>query len=291
MDYEAKIIPEGINTSKEHPLRELAILLGGISIVIVFVTSLLALSTDYLIQYIPVEKENQWFANDALAGLQVDEPASNRTLVDSVEAQLQRIIEQLRPGDKPDYRFTVKLLESDVPNAFILPGGHIFVTSALLQQVESENGLAMVLAHEMGHHYHRHPLRGLGRAIVVSLALMVISGTDTDSLVQGFVGNTALLTGLSFNREQEREADSLGVELLVKHYGHASGATEFFESMKQQPDTELELPEFLQTHPGVDERISLLLLRSRQTSGEKTSLGDVILDYRKLRSKNSKAEK
>jgi predicted Zn-dependent protease len=287
MDYEAKTIPEGINTSKEHPLRELAILLGGISMVIIIVTSLLALSTDYLIQYIPVEKENQWFANDALAGLQAGKPASNSTLAANVEAQLQQIIEQLRPGDKPDFRFTVKLLESDVPNAFIVPGGHIFVTSALLQQVESENGLAMVLAHEMGHHYHRHPLRGLGRALVISLALMVISGTDNDSLVQGFVGNTVLLTSLSFNRDQEREADNLGVELLVKRYGHASGASEFFESMKGQPESSLETPEFMESHPGVGERIDMLQQRSRQSSGEKTSLADVVVEYRAKKAKKA----
>ncbi|MCP4387757.1 MAG: M48 family metallopeptidase [Gammaproteobacteria bacterium] len=279
MVYEPKIIPEGINTSKEHPLREFAVLVFGIAVVIVIITSLLAVSTDYLIQYIPLKKEHEWFANEMSIENKLPQPEVDTSLRDEVEQQLQRLVEQLRQQDKPEFRFTVGLFDSDVPNAFVMPGGRIFITSGLLRSVASENGLAMVLAHEMGHQYHRHPLRSLGRGVVISLALMVVSGTENDALVESFVGNTAVLTSLGFNREQEHEADLLGIDLLIQRYGHASGSTEFFETMREQSRADSELPEFLSTHPGVDQRIDLLRERGRQSSGDKTPLPEVIAEY------------
>lgn len=279
MDYEPKIIPEGINTSREHPLREFFVLVSGIVLVIVIVTALLAVSTDFLIQFIPLEKEHEWFSNELPTDANSPVPDSDTLLKTEAEQQLQQIIEKLRDDDKPEYRFTLSLLNSEVPNAFIIPGGHIFVTSGLLKLVNSENGLAMVLAHEMGHQYQRHPLRSLGRGAVIALALMVISGAEFDALVESFVGNAAVLTSLGFSREQELEADSLGIALLTRHYGHASGSAEFFEAIKDLPDADSDPPEFFSTHPAVDERIDLLRAHIRQSSGDKTALPDAIHSY------------
>jgi predicted Zn-dependent protease len=283
MDYEPKIIPEGINTSAEHPLREFFVLVSGIALVIVIVTALLALSTDYLIQFIPLDKEHEWFSKELATDANSPEPNSDALLKTEAEQQLQQIIEKLQGEEKPEYRFTPGLLDSEVPNAFVLPGGHIFVTSGLLKLVTSENGLAMVLAHEMGHQYQRHPLRNLGRGAVIALALMVISGTEIDAVVESFVGNAAVLTSLGFSREQELEADSLGIALLTRHYGHASGSVEFFEAIKghtdADSDADWDTPEFFSTHPAVDERIDLLRAHIRQSSGDKTTLPDAIHRY------------
>jgi len=279
MEYEPKIIPEGINTAREHPLREFAVLVFGLALVIVVVTGLLAVSMDFLIRYIPLDKENEWFSSEMLTGNNVEAPNTGTPLEAEVEQHLQRLIEQLQQEEKPGYRFTVTLLHDEVPNAFVIPGGHIFVTAGLLDSVESENGLAMVLAHEMGHQYHRHPLRSLGRGIVISLALMAISGTDSGGLVESFVVDTATLTNLGFSREQEREADLLGVDLLIRHYGHANGSSEFFETINKQPKAASEVPGFLSTHPGIDERIAMLRDHIGQVSYPTIPLPGVIGQY------------
>jgi Zn-dependent protease with chaperone function len=279
MEYEPKIIPEGINTSREHPMRELFVLVSGLAVVVVVVTSLLAVSTDFLIQYIPLEKENAWFANETFIDAEVTDADSGTLLEVEVEQQLQQLVVKLQDQEKTGYRFTVSLLRSEVPNAFVVPGGQIFVTSGLLETVASENGLAMVLTHEMAHQYHRHPLRSLGRGVVLSLVLMVISGVEGGGLVESFVGNTALLTSLSFSREQEHEADLLGIDLLTKHYGHASGASEFFEAVLERPEADSEMPEFLSTHPGIEGRIDLLRSYGRQSGGDVTPLPEVIGRY------------
>lgn len=279
MDYEPKIIPEGINTSREHPLRELVVLVSGLALVIFVVTGLLAVSTDFLVQYIPLEKENDWFATEKLTDAEVPELGNDTMLEAEVERYLRQLILKLQDKEKTGYRFSLSLLRNEVPNAFVVPGGQIFVTSGLLEAVASENGLAMVLAHEMSHQYYRHPLRSLGRGVVLSLVLMVVSGVESDGLVESFVGNTAMLTSLSFSREQEREADRLGLDLLMRHYGHASGSSEFFEAMLEHSQADSEPPEFLSTHPGVEERLDLLRKFSGQASGDVTPLPEVIGRY------------
>ena len=81
MDFEPKIIPEGINTGREHPLREFFVLVGGISLVVVLAVGILAASADYLVGFIPVEKEIEWFAAEAeqLAQAKNDKAAATTT--------------------------------------------------------------------------------------------------------------------------------------------------------------------------------------------------------------------
>lgn len=275
MDYEPKIIPEGINTSSEHPLREFFVLVGGISLVVVALIFVLAASADFLLGYIPVEKENRWFASDG----EWASTAERASLETEVEAYLQQLSERLRDPSRPEFSFKLRLIEDSAPNAFVMPGGHIFVTSGLLDVVDSENGLAMVVAHEMAHQYHRHPLRSLGRGVVVSLALAAISGADGSDLAQWFVGSTAVLTQLNFSRDQEREADATGLELLLRHYGHSGGAAEFFTAVQALPMADAEPPLFLSTHPGIDERIEMLRASASNHDRQTTALPALIADY------------
>ena len=279
MEFEPKIIPEGINTGREHPLREFFVLVGGISLVVVLAVGILAASADYLVGFIPVEKEIEWFAAEAEQLPLTVQDEAGPALEAEVEAYLQQIVERLRSPDLSAHRFEITLLAESTPNAFVLPGGRIYVTSELLRVVESENGLAMVLAHEMAHQYHRHPLRSLGRGIVVSLALLVISGADGGGMAEGLIGNTALLTQLGFSREQEREADATGLELLLAAYGHSSGAAEFFEAVQRLPESATELPEFLSTHPGTAERVEILRDHARRHAGDTIPLPALIGRY------------
>ncbi|MCP4490464.1 MAG: M48 family metallopeptidase [Gammaproteobacteria bacterium] len=230
-----------------------------------------------MIRFIPLQQENQWFADINLTASHPPQPGDKASLETDIESYMQQLVAQLRNEQNPNYRFSIHLLTDDTPNAFILPGGNIFVTSGLLALIESENGLAMVLAHEMAHHYHRDPLRALGRGVVISLAIMVISGIGDSSMADGLVANTATLTSLSFSREQERKADALGIELLRRYYGHANGSVEFFEAIRKLPQTEL--LDFFNTHPGVDERIVALRSHANEVNGKKVNLPEVIGRY------------
>ena len=87
-----------------------------------------------------------------------------------------------------------------------------------------ENALAMVIAHEMAHIKHRHPVMALGRGVVIGLFLASLSGFNGDRVVGRIVNNTGMLTLLKFNRDQEREADRTALAAVAGNYGHVAGA-------------------------------------------------------------------
>lgn len=281
MDYEPKVIPEGINTSQEHPVREFLILTGGIGFLVAVIIFILVLASDYLVGYISIEKENQWFSygeHDKSSDSKNSEVSDNKKR--EVEKYLLSIVNQLKDKNHQQFRFTVNLLDEKTPNAFIMPGGHIVVTTGLLSTVTSENALAMVIGHEMGHQYKRHTIKGMGRGIVITMGLMILTGFDDSDLIQGFVGNTAAITSLVFSREQEREADEIGVKLLLQHYRHATGATEFFRKIEVRPDSQSGTPVFMSTHPGAEERIKYLEKYELEYQGQVKPLPDFIADYK-----------
>lgn len=176
------------------------------------------------------------------------------------EATLERL---LAGGAVRPLPYRVVVIESATPNAFAIPGGTIGVTSALIERVESERGLAMVLAHELGHHHERHTVRRLGRALLLYVPVALVLGD------QGTVtGITLQLAERRHSRAQERAADALGLRLVHEAYGDTSGALEFFE--KVQRETAGGAPVwsgFVATHPPTAERIEALEALARELEG------------------------
>lgn len=256
MKFVAKQIPEGINTSPDHPLRELFILMLGAVFFLAIAFIILMLLSDFLVRYIPVETERQWFSESRLPFFERDTPAEE---IIQAEQYLAQLVEQLNPSPTESAQFTIRLMESDVPNAFITPGGHIFVTTELLKFVNSENALSMVLAHEMAHQIHRHPIRSMGRGIVIAVALMIFTGVDGSEWVSEILAESINLGLLAHSREQEREADTTGLQLLTDYYGHSGGSSYFFAQLNQHEQfQQTGLSEYLSTHPNTDERLAYL---------------------------------
>lgn len=280
MKYTPVQPPEGINVTTEHPLKSFFILtIGTIGVVVVIIT-ILGLAADYLVKYIPVEYEQDLFSKDGLylMPFPIDESAEGM----QARQYVQNLVDGLHAAageEYTDHQFQVEIADENDTNAFAVPGGHIVVTRGLFSSIESENGLSMILAHEMAHHYERHPLRSTGRGLVVSIFLLAILGADGSSFLQGFLSNTASITNLAFSRQQETDSDTFASSLLLKFYGHASGAAEFFKHIKSEEGLASEIPSFLSTHPSTEGRISALQNFEHEHSGEKKSLPDFIHDY------------
>jgi len=167
--------------------------------------------------------------------------------------KVQKIFDQLK--EAPDLRplpYRLIMLEMEAPNAFALPGGTIGVTSALLDEVKSEIGLAFVLAHELGHQQHRHALKRLGRSLIYRVAVGWISGSGDLSLLN----HSMSLATLKHSRDQEREADQFGLALVYQTYGTTEGAFEFFEEMHALHGDGSKLGAMFQTHPLTQERLA-----------------------------------
>lgn len=145
--------------------------------------------------------------------------------------------------------FKLGYLASDEPNAFAVPGGMVVLTRGLLRGVESDIGLAFVLAHELGHFANRDHLRGLGRQLGFKLTLALLFGTN-----DGFTGNASDLLLLRHSRAREAAADDFAMTLLQEQFETIEGAGELFKLL-QAKSTLPEWAYMFTTHPGNLERL------------------------------------
>ncbi len=187
------------------------------------------------------------------------------TYIDALGQDLLAV-SHLRRADTPEEMrntpFTFRLLDSPVVNAFALPGGYIYVTRGLLAHLENEAQLAVVLGHEIGHVVGRHTSiraanQQFGQLAVIAGAVGAqgIFGGDAGQEFLNVAGTAASLLFLSYGREDEREADQLGVEYAALD-GYQSGeGSAFFRSLKRISEKAgSSLPGFLSTHPDPGER-------------------------------------
>ncbi len=165
MEYQPRIPSEGINVSDRHPLRELVTLVAGICLAVVVIVTAAFVLVEGLIRWIPPSFESRVFGSLWSADLGGD---SDDPRLATATALLERLASH---WEENPYELQLAILEEESPNAFAVPGGAIYVTRGLLDSVESENELAFVLGHEIGHFRNRDHLRGLGRGLIVSLAL------------------------------------------------------------------------------------------------------------------------
>lgn len=247
MKYNPKELSGNVNVSGGHPLTELAWLAGGLFAIIAAIWLGLFLVAELVIPRVPVDVE-VWAGNHLLSKQSHrDNPAVTRVL--------QHLLAGL-PGDSTlrRYELSVTVADNDMVNALALPGGRIVIFSGLLKQIRSENELAMVLGHELGHFAHRDHLRGLGRGLGIALGMAMIFGRD--SAAAGFSTNLVHGLEMRYSQRQERNADAFGLDLLVAGYGHAGGAIDFFSRLAGESGSKAAY--ILASHPHPEDRISAL---------------------------------
>jgi len=188
------------------------------------------------------------------------EPAA----VEMINGILDRLVEQM---DEVNYEYRVRILRSDEINAFALPGGEIFFLSGLLEEAESEHEVAAVMGHEIQHVVQRHGLRGMVQSAGVRVLFMLVLGDASEGLQ--FLGAYAGKLGtLKFGRDQERQADELGVALMSKAEFDPQGAVTFFGKLAAITGDEggvgSKLSSMASTHPASTERQERLGVLAKQ---------------------------
>jgi len=243
---------EGTNYSRVDPRKEAVVLIGGVGLVAVLVVVVIGFSIDLLVAWIPASWEAQvfdGFATRVVSGLGVK--------TDSRSEQLQNLMDRLAshwPGNP--YSFRIGVLEEDTPNAIAVPGGAILVTTGLLKGVRSENELAFVLGHEIGHFQNRDHLNGLGRQLATTLVMAVVSGSAGGGA--DLLGLTGRINARNFGRNQELAADRAGLEILYREYGHVASAWDFFNHLPEDSEFAERFQGYFATHPVTKNRISAL---------------------------------
>jgi Zn-dependent protease with chaperone function len=250
VEYRPRTPREGVNVSETHPLSELGSLAAGVAVAVVALVVIAFLLIEMAIRWIPPSFESRVFGGlwSAAEGSQPTDPR-----FEAADALLGRLASHWAENR---YELRLALMEEEGLNAFAVPGGTIYLTRGLLDSVESENELAFVLGHEIGHFRNRDHLRGLGRGLVVSLTLSALVGGSAGESVPQVV---AALTERGFARGQEREADAFGLALVVAEYGHIAGSDGFFRRLPDATaDIADEFASYLATHPVSEARIEEL---------------------------------
>lgn len=187
-------------------------------------------------------------------------------------------------SDAPAYGFTFFLVRDNSINAFAGPGGYIGMNTGLLLAARNESEVAGVMAHEIAHVTQRHLLRAFEAAERMSLptaaaliAAILIGSQDSQAGQAALVGLQAASAQfqINFTRENEHEADRVGIQTLARSGFDPMGMPSFFERLHQQ--TRLygsRLPEFLSTHPVTTNRIAESTSRAEQypQTGRKDTL-------------------
>lgn len=248
MKLENRLPAEGINASHEHPLKEFAWVAGCVVGVVALATVLIAYGAQWLAPRVPFEYEARLTRD-----MRPVEPKSESGK--AVRAQLQGLADRLsaRMGLPAGMTVKVGYLESGTVNAFATLGGHAVFFRGLLGKLDSEDALAMVMAHEIAHLKHRHPAAALGRGVAVGVVLSLISADLGRSAAGSVLTQAGTVTLLSFNRDQEREADAEALRVLAAEYGHVAGALDLFavfsKAQSSQSGGLVPSAEFLATHP------------------------------------------
>jgi predicted Zn-dependent protease len=176
------------------------------------------------------------------------------------DAQLQNYINSV--GHKivaichtPNEEFSYKAIDHKSVNAFALPGGYIYITTGLLKVLNSEAQLAAILAHETAHVTARHIAQQITRDFFINAGLSV-AGSQASTSVMRVASIVKQLEGMSFTREQERMADEVGLDYLVKAGYTPYGMIETMETLQRQSNSQT--IEFFSTHPNPENRIGYL---------------------------------
>lgn len=153
---------------------------------------------------------------------------------------------------------TIKVIDTEEPNAMALPGGFFYVNTGLITLAENESELAGVMGHEIAHIAARHGTRQATRSGLANLATipLIFMGGWTGFGVRQAASLAIPLGFLSFSRAFEREADLLGLQYMYKAGYDPNGFVDFFERLesleKRKPGT---ISKAFRTHPPTADRI------------------------------------
>lgn len=250
MKYQPSLPSHNDNVAPSEPLKDFVLILVGLMAIAALVYWLLGLAVDAMVDNLSHENEARLYK------LLPDHEVAAEAGMAAQQAQLQAIVDGLRSCAGLRLPATLTLSKSSVPNAAVMPGGSIVVYSGLMDHVQSENGLAFVLAHELAHLTQRDHLRAMGRGLVLVGISALVTGGDS--------GLTELLVPVNnlgqakYSRTREAAADVVALRILTCRYGHAGGATEFFHALKDEDESVFGLSHYAASHPAMQDRIDAL---------------------------------
>lgn len=181
--------------------------------------------------------------------------SSEQTTKDSaVMRVLEKCAAIVSEFDGQTTTYTITLIENkDIVNAFALPGGYIVIYRGMMDKLENESELFGLLGHEVGHVALRHGVRRIIRSAVLGIITSILVG-DAGGVTSVLLENGNMLVSLSYDRQEELDADMFGLKAVERADVDAQGIVTLFEKL-QKAEGSSEWLTFLSTHPDTEERL------------------------------------
>jgi predicted Zn-dependent protease len=179
----------------------------------------------------------------------------DQQLQDLVDKIGQRLVKYSIAEETP-YQYDFHLLrDPNTINAFALPGGQVFITYGLLSKLTSEDQLAGVLAHEIGHVLGRHSAERIAKQdLTEGVVNGILIGSDGDASTAQTAAMIGNIINMKYGREDELESDDLGVKILIDAGYNPEEMIAVMEILKAASSGQ-RVPEFQSTHPDPENRI------------------------------------
>jgi beta-barrel assembly-enhancing protease len=180
---------------------------------------------------------------------------------------IRRIGQRLVRASQPQlFDFQFYLVKDNAINAFAVPGGYVFVNTGLVAAATSEEEVAGVLAHEMGHVTARHISQQITRSTAISVlslatmlgAVFLAKNPKTAAAMSSaaMAGSSAMQ--LKYSREMEEQADRLGFQTMIRAGYNPTGMVTFMKKLMAESAGSEMIPSYLTDHPGTTQRVVYL---------------------------------
>lgn len=195
----------------------------------------------------------------------------------AVRAYVSRVGQALAAHAAERYPYSFSIADYREINAFALPGGPVWINRGALQAAGTEAQLAGVLAHEIAHISQRHTAQQLSNAMVANLGLSLLGallgnagGAGAANIAARYVASGAFL---KFSRDDEREADRVGLEIMARAGWDPHGMIDLMETIRRQEQRNpLSVEVFFSNHPSTKDRAAeLALLVPARRAGRRDS--------------------
>ncbi|KAH7420053.1 peptidase family M48-domain-containing protein [Cadophora sp. MPI-SDFR-AT-0126] len=174
---------------------------------------------------------------------------------------VHRVMAKLIPASGlEDVNWEVHVIDSPECNAFVIPGGKVFVYTGILPVAKNDDGLAAILGHEIAHNLARHASESMSSMVMLAPLRFLFIFLDSTGYTMGLgrvLGDIAMDLGLArpASRKQESEADYIGLMMMAKSCYNPQEAVKVWQRMEiAQKDQNM--PEWLSTHPSNSNRIT-----------------------------------
>ncbi|OGP52720.1 MAG: hypothetical protein A2Y65_07360 [Deltaproteobacteria bacterium RBG_13_52_11] len=246
-----------VQAFSSHPMRSI-VALGTLCFIV------LALLPTSGIASMTVEEERELGDRLAREIQQKVDIVNDPLIKEYVDEIGRRLVEEAQDHR---FRYHFYVVREQEPNAFAIPGGHIFITSGLIRFVDTEDEFAGVVGHEIAHSVLRHIDKAMERAR--RLSLVTLAAIIAGAFLSKDAKSTAVLTSgamamaqslmLKYTRENEVEADQKGIKYLTDAGYDSQDMVIFLKKIyRWQRSVALDIPTYLSTHPGIDDRIAYL---------------------------------